>query len=584
MMQPDPDPNPNLTTANINKPGNKSSNKPSIELSIVSNPCDVRHDLHAYVEYMQDRDVKRLHRNNKLNRVDSKRLAKLMSEPYIIEEVKNNGDSEWINYVDELALVFEFVNYDTEGTYAGYTSREPSFPDNYIEVNTKKYNEFINLPLIRQEKNLIDLLVNTYIDGKNEFYVTSALGRLSGFPTRGSATGIMPGLDFTRARRFLIEVLKSCKPGVWYMTSSLIQYLKEHHPYFLIPEKPKYRSEWDERDGRYGNFYESKGLWGKTTKVPESDADAFERVEGRYVERFLEGLPLILGYIEVAYSKAEYKGYLPEMNQIQAFRVNDKFLHVMSGKIIEPKVTVQPNFEVHVESELYPVRVIAQLTKLADVVTKDKTSILKLQKKKVLTQLNEREDFDVINLLEDISDQKLPQNVRIELGEWVGASEAFILYENAVLLEGDENLPEIDQFTIERISPTMRIVHSPDNLFMHLEQKELIPLYIKHRSSALTLLPDGARTVFPRRDLSVLKAKARAKKPVTIKREVQITFHFPAKELMEEFRKELIATRCPVAADWGKLTLSFASQYEPDVKKISKKLKQDYTIKFEDIA
>jgi len=71
---------------------------------------------------------------------------------------------------------------------------------------------------------------------------------------------------------------------------------------------------------------------------------------------------------------------------------------------------------------------------------------------------------------------------------------------------------------------------------------------------------------------------------VTIKREVQVTFHFPAKELMEKFRKGLVAARCPVAADWSRLTLSFASQYEPEVKKVSKALKQNYNIKFEDIA
>ena len=569
MMQPDP----NLTPANIN------------ELSVFSNQYDLRHDLHAYVEYIQDRDVKRLHRSNELNRSDSKRLAKLMSDSSAIKEVEQNGYSKWINYVDILAYVFEFVKYDTEGIYVGYTSSEPSFPDNYIDINPVKYEEFIDLPLIKQEQKLLDPLVNHYLDDKNEFYNTSALGRLSGFSTRGSATGIIPDLDFASARLFLLNVLQSCTPGVWYTTSSLIQYLKKHHPYFLIPKKPKFQHKYEEKKGRYGNFREGN-RWDKEIEILESDADAFERVEGRYVERFLEGLPLILGYVEVAYSKTEYKGQLPEMNQLQAFRVNDTFLHVMSGKIMEPRVTVQPNFEMHVESELYPVRIITQLTKLADVVTKDKTSILKLRKNKVLTQLSEREDLDVIKLLENISGQELPQNVRIELDEWIGASEAFTLYEMAVLFEGDKDLPEIDQFTIERISPAMRIVHSPDRLFTHLEQKEFIPLHIKHRSSALTLLPDGVRTVFPKRDLSVSKVKARAKtkKAVTIKREVQITFHFPAKELMEEFRKGLIAARCPVAADWSKLTLSFASQYEPEVKKVSKALKQDYTIKFKDIA
>ena len=567
-------PNPNLTPTNTD------------ELSVFSNQYDLRHDLHAYVEYVQDRDVKRLHRSNELNRSDSKRLAKLMSDSYAIEEVEAKGYSNWVNYLDELALAFKFTNYDTEGIYAGYTSSEPSFPDNYIEVDTKRYEEFIDLPLIEQEKKLLDLLVKHYLDGKNEFYDTSVLGRLSGFSRWGSATGIMPGLDFARARRFLIEVLQSCTPGVWYTTTSLIQYLKEHHPFFLIPEKPRYRYERDAEKGRYGNFHEGK-RWDTEIKISESDADAFERVEGRYVERFLEGLPLILGYVEVAHSRTGYKGYLPEMNQLLAFRVNDKFLHVMSGETIEPRVTVQPNFEVHVESELYPVRILAQLTKLADVVAKDRTSILKLRKKKVLTQLSEREDLDVIKLLEDISGQKLPQNVRIELEEWTGASEAFTLYENVVLLEGDKDLPDIDRFTIECISPTMRIVHSPDKLFTHLEQKELIPLRIKHRSSALKPLPNGAHTVFPKRDLSVSKSKskarAKAKKPVTIKREVQITFHFPAKELMEEFRKGLIAARCPVAADWSKLTLSFARQYESEVKKVSKALKQDYTIQIEDI-
>ena len=569
MMRPKPD----LTQANID------------EQSVVSNQCDLRHDLHSYVEYMQNRDVKRLHRSNELNRSDSKRLAKLMSDSYTIEEVEANGYSKWINYVDKLALAFKFTNYDTEGTYMGYTSSEPSFPDNYIDVDAKRYGEFVGLPLIEQEKKLLDVLVKNYLDGKNEFYGTSVLGRLSGFSTWGSAVGIMPGLDFTSARRFLIKVLQSCTPGVWYTTSSLIRYLKEHHPFFLIPEKPEYQHEHYEEKGRYGNFQEQKEKWGMEIPISESETDAFERVEGRFVERFLEGLPFILGYIEVAYSETEYKGRLPEMNQLLAFRVNDMFLHVMSGDLIEPKVTVQPNFEVHVESELYPVRILAQLTKLADVVTKDRTNILKLQKKKVLTQLSERVDFDVIKLLEKMSGQKLPQNVRIELDEWVGASDAFTLYENVVLLEGAPNLPEIDEFTIESITPAIKIVHSPDRLFAHLLQKELIPLRIKHRALDLTPLPAGADTVFPRQDLSVSKSKARAKakKRMTIKREVRITFHFPAKELMEEFRKGLIAARCPVAADWSELTLSFDKRYESEVKKVSKKL-LDYTIKTEDIS
>lgn len=567
-------PKPNLTPANMNELSN--------ELIIFFNQCDLRHDLHAYVDYMRDRDVKRLHRSNELNKSDLKRLAKLMGDSSVIELLESYGHSNWIDYVDTLALAFNFVNYNTKGTYAGYTSSEPSYPDNYIEVNATKYEEFVDLPPIKQEKKLLDILVNNHLDGINEFYITSALGRLSGFSTRGSAVGIMPSLDFAKTRRFLIDILHSCTPGVWYTTNSLINYLKEYHPFFLIPKKPLYDHEFYAKKGRYGNFHERDGGWGAEINISVNDVDAFERVEGRYVERFLEGLPLILGYIEVAYSKTEYKGHLPEINHLRAFRVNDKFLHIMNGEIMEPKVTVQPNFEVHVESELYPVQILAQLTKLADVVAKDRSSILKLKKMKVLSQLSEREDLDVIKLLEDISCQKLPQNVRIELEEWVGASEAFTLYENAALFEGDKDLPGIDKFTIKCISPTMRIVHSPDKLFTHLEQKELIPLHVKHRSLTLAPLQSSARTVFPK--INAILSKEKVKKPVTIKREVKITLHYPVKELMEEFLNGLIAARCPVAADWSKLTLSFANNYEPEVMKISKALKHNYTIKIEDVA
>ncbi|MDP2755321.1 MAG: hypothetical protein Q8P40_13165, partial [Nitrospirota bacterium] len=126
------EPKPNLTPTNID------------ELSVFSNQYDLRHDLHAYVEYVQDREVKRSHRSNELSGSDAKRLAKLMSHSSAIEEVETKGYFEWINYVDELALLFKFVKYDTEGTYAGYTSREPSFPDNYIEFDAKRYEEFID--------------------------------------------------------------------------------------------------------------------------------------------------------------------------------------------------------------------------------------------------------------------------------------------------------------------------------------------------------------------------------------------------------------------------------------------------------
>ena len=57
-------------------------------------------------------------------------------------------------------------------------------------------------------------------------------------------------------------VLRDCPPGQWLSTASLVAYLKEHQRYFLIPKQPRFKSKWDEKQGRYGNFYESKEPWG----------------------------------------------------------------------------------------------------------------------------------------------------------------------------------------------------------------------------------------------------------------------------------------------------------------------------------
>ena len=46
-------------------------------------------------------------------------------------------------------------------------------------------------------------------------------------------------------------------------------------------------------EGRYGNFVERKrGDWGNRNPISDKDPEGFAKVEGRYLERFLEGIPL----------------------------------------------------------------------------------------------------------------------------------------------------------------------------------------------------------------------------------------------------------------------------------------------------
>jgi hypothetical protein len=552
-------------------------------LEVFRNPCDPRRDLPLFVDYVQEREVKRLYRTNDLSKADALRLAKMMSDPEAEAEVREHGGAGWVDFVDWLALKLGFVSYDTQGSYAGYSSAEPTFPDNYILFNPGKYQKFAGASLADQERFLLNTLLSERDGCRSEFFMTSVLGRLDGFSSWGCATGVVPHLDFPKIRRFLLDLLGSCQMGVWYSTASLIQHLKTNYPFFLIPQKPRYKDTWGRRQRRYLNFHESRDQWGQEIDIFETEADAFERVEGRYVERFLEGIPLVLGYVEVAYSQRAQREIYPAINLLQAFRVNSRLPRAIRGDIPQPRVTVQPNFEIYVESEFYPANVLAQLLPLTEMVSEDVLTILKLQKERVAAQVAQDDRLDVLKLLTELSGQELPRNVARELSEWAAHSEKFTLYQGFALLEGDERLPPADPFTVERISPTLRIVHSPDVLFVRLEEAELIPLRVRHDETALRPLPDKARTIFVKKS-QVTKPKPEKQEEVILKRQTTIILHFPDRKVLNTFRKALLDARCPVEVDQHNLTIAFARQVEPQVARVIKSLESKYLIRIEDIS
>ena len=344
---------------------------------------DLRRDIHLFVGYVRDREVKRMHRGNDLSKADVKRLALLMSTPEAPVDVEETGYSPWVAFVDRLALKLGFVDYDTQGEYAGYTSAAPSFPDNYIKFCKDRYQRHCALKAAQQEAALRESLLKQDQGSGSEFYQQSVLGRLDGFSQWGSATGVMPTLDFAAARRFLLELLAKCPTGQWLSTGSLVQYLKKHQRYFLIPQKPHFKTKWDTDQGRYGNFHESKEPWGHEIDVKVSDEDSFERVEGRYVERFLEGIPLLLRYVDVAYAKSRPKAVHPTLGCLKAFRVSERLRCALAGQIAEPRVTVTPDFDVYVQAEIYPARLLSELVPLCELVSEDTSIVLKLRKQTV---------------------------------------------------------------------------------------------------------------------------------------------------------------------------------------------------------
>ena len=359
------------------------------DLEVYANPADIRWDLHAFADYVRDHEIKRAHRDNRFPPAHQQRLAKLLSHPAMASATDNWGVSRWIDHVDRLCLALKFVSYDTKGEYAGDSSSEPSFPDNYIQFEEREYEKFISLSLALQEERILDLHL-AGLDGGNEFLTRGPLARMDRFDGRGSATGVMPAIPFAKIRRRLLELLSRCPCGVWWSTASLVEQMQRHDPWFLIPKDlPKNVAAEYGFKGRYGNFIERKrGDWGNRESISNRDPEGFAKVEGRFLERFLEGLPLVLDYVEVAYLRTKTESAIePSRGLLPAFRITERLRRVMQHEIAAPKVTVLPNFEVHVESLFFSAKTGKQLRLLGEPVQQGLVTIFKLAKAQVAAAL-----------------------------------------------------------------------------------------------------------------------------------------------------------------------------------------------------
>lgn len=552
-------------------------------LDVPTRAMDVRRDIHVFVDYVRSREVKRSHRDNLLSKADAKRLAKLLSDPLAAEEVEEDGTSDWVAYIDELALELGFVTYDIKGVYAGYTSSEPSFPDNYMKFVGNAYQKFVDLSPAKQESTLLVHLLSRHQGSDSEFYSTSLLGRLDKFYTWGAATGVMPLLDFTVARRFLLDLLAECPPGQWFSTTSLVEHLKKHHPYFLIPEKPSFKTKYDAQQGRYGNFQERKEEWGKGTAVAVKDPDSFHRVQGRYIERFLEDIPWVMGYVDVAFCKRFKREVYPSLGTLQAFRVSERLSRALRGQIAEPRVTVTPSFDVYVQAETYPVKTLHQLAPLCEIVKEDTSFVLKMTKQKVAAARAADPKLDVVALLRKLSETELPGNVLRELAAWSEHGEKFALYSGFAVLEGDKDLTADAALTIEALAPGVNLVRSPGKLFNELERRELMPLRVKHATAKFTPLPKNARTRFPKQT-AVAQSQSPSKPQLTLTRVTRVQLVCPSQPFFDDFLRLLVEAKCPVEANRVKLLLSYSKANEAQVTDVIRALKARYQIKIEDVG
>ncbi|MCF8086999.1 MAG: hypothetical protein K9K63_07670 [Desulfotignum sp.] len=541
---------------------------------------DLKKDLHVFVEYVRNRTVKRSVRENKLPKTDLTRLAKLISDPFAPADVAEHGESDWLDFIDHLALQLKFIDYDTQGEYAGYTSYNRSFPDNYIDFNADVYTAFLEKSLQEQEQVVFDCLVDSYANDMNEFYSVNALGRLDRFNFWGCATGVMPFIRFGEARRKVFAHLKNYLPGVWYSTSSLIRRLKHLDPYFLIPEKPRYKYPHDKKKGRYGNFTEIKS--DQPHPVKPADPDAFERVEGRYIERLLEYIPLCMGFVELAYGKNLQQGISPSMGRVRGFKVTERFIRFMNGALSEPKVTVLPNHEIHIESDIYPAGMLHRLTPFASLVSEDKICVMRLERQRIIDFMAENDAFNLEKFLNRISPSPLPSNIVAEISEWSGQSDMFVLHEGCGLLEGKKPPEFINDFLKEKISEDICLIRTPETVLDELEIQARAPVEIRHSHAKLSTPPQGITSRFLKK--AVKKQKPAAKERVVLKQKTFVTLFFQKPDILETFAKELVREKCPFEVNKETLALSYGTADKKTVASVLKRLRNIYQITIEDLS
>jgi len=550
-------------------------------LDVVTNPADLRRDIHVFVDYARRYEIKRGHRDNQLPIAHRQRLARLMSDPRIAQ-VGEDGSARWIEHVDAVCLGLGFVRYDTEGIYAGYTSSSESYPDNYIKWDGTQYERFLDLRIIEQEQRILGIHLKEAGTGASEFFSEGPLSRLDRFDRWGSATGVIPSIPFAKVRMHLLDLLAGCPSGVWFSTQSLIEQLRLRDPWFLIPERvPAAVAARTSRSGRYSNFIERKrGDWGNRDAISDRDPEGFAKVEGRFVERFLEGIPLVLGYTDVAYSKRKETSEIePSRGLLLAFRVTERLRAALRGEVVAPKITVLPNFEVHVESLFFPAKIDGQLLALGELTQRGVVTVYRLTKAKVAAVMAADPRAGVIDNLKALSGRDLPANVEAELTEWAGHSEKFILYEGFGLLEGRRERAGAEGFVVEAISPNFAVVRSPAGLYQHLEKTEQVPLRIRHSEPVLAT-PAGVQSrVAP----SARAPGESSRKPARIRRIVQTTLCFADAEVHAAFLKVMLDAKCVVPADRQALTVSYGKKLEPLVKECLKKLNEQCPLAVENV-
>ena len=497
---------------------------------IEKNEIFLRKDIYRFMNYVFNNQIKRSRKGNFIPSDHARKLMKILSFDGEKDLIADYGHGYWSDFISKLVRGMKLVNFNIEGEYRDYNLFNKYWENNYIVPDKEQWNNYSNVTGLEKEWTILESLLN---NTANEFLYKATLLNNNRFDryTYNKSTFNLPVI-----RKKLLDILYKLKPGVWYSLPHMIKYLKENHFNLILDHEKEEKLLFNHRnisnlkigldyktlifivkslDGKefteeklleklkkgkiksrdiekiidysrdsknevkvnlYSKFYEINN--GMRREIFSGESDSFERVEGRYVAFFLEEIPFIMDFINLAYETMNYDITPGPYGGIKGFRMTEKFfdLYGKNPSYNHVKVTVKADYEAVVEYNGYCEKEIDILKKFGTVIKDDRAIIYRIEKQKISDRVASGEDIkSIIKELEQLSSLPLPQNIIIEMEEWGIYGEKITLYRNFSLVEALEFSQEVDK-TLgkkieERIAKGLFIVKTKEGLVPLLEKK-----------------------------------------------------------------------------------------------------------------
>lgn len=507
---------------------------------IEKNETFLRKDIYRFMNYVFNNQIKRSRKGNFIPPDHARKLMKILSFDEEKELITVYGHGYWSDFISKLVRAMKLVNFDLEGEYRDYNIFNKYWENNYIVPNREEWNNYLNLTGLEKEEAIMESLLN---NTANEFSYKATLlsnNRFDRYTLNRS------NFDLPVIRKKLLGILYKLEPEVWYSIADMIKYLKENQFNLILDHKKEgnilfnYRNlsnlkkeidykvitfirksiegkEFTEeelllklkngkiksgdiekiiaysRDSKngvkvnlYSSFYEINN--GTRREIFSGESDSFERVEGRYFAFFLEEIPFIMNFVNLAYEKTEYDMTPEPYGGIKAFMMTEKFFdfYGKNPSYNHVKITVKADHEAVVEYNGYCEKEVNILNKFGTAIKDDRAIIYRLEKQKISDRVASGEDIkEIIKELAELSSLPLPQNIITEMEEWGAHGEKITLYRNFSLVEASEFSEEVEK-TLgrkieEKIDRGLFIVKPKGDFFSLLEKNEFLPEKYNHK-------------------------------------------------------------------------------------------------------